>query len=100
MLPYAMRPKYSHREFARRVASCLLSQTQAYLLTYPTCRSRAAAAAAASRLMRRPDVHTFYWQIRREQAEYFERQLIQQREAELQREKAMMDANFARMLRR
>lgn len=85
-----------HRTFAQRIATGLLSQTQAYLLTYPNCRSRAAAAAAASRLKRRPEVHECYWQFRRREGEEFEKVW----EAARQREKAMMDANFARMLRR
>jgi hypothetical protein len=95
MLTCSVRPKLSHRDFARRISTGMLSQTQAYLLTYPKCRSRAVAAAAASRLKNHPDVQSCCQEFRREVAEYLERQ----REAAWQREKAMMDANFARMLR-
>ena len=86
----------SHYKFARRTAAGLLSQTQAYLLTYPKCRSRAAAASAASRLKRHSNVQSYYQKFRREQAEFFQKQQAAAR----QREDAIMNANLARMLQR
>lgn len=58
--------KFSHRCFAINSVNCvgasspcglrMATKTEAYMMAYPACRSRAAASVGASRLMKRMDV--------------------------------------------